>query len=144
MVYIFVGNKFCNEIKENIYSLKEIEKRIFLQKAYFDTVVGCYLEQENTTLLSFKEKHAKGRRGFCTDRFIIDYKETKQLHLNNFLDYVHNYNIRHSFRPICDHKETTFEKSDLKIKRYKIVCSECGKFVDWLKNEKAIALGFEL
>lgn len=144
VVYIFVGNDFCKEIKSNIYSLKEIEKRIFNNKAYCDTVIGCYLEDEYVFLPSFKEKYAKGRSGLCTDRFILDYNEGKQMHLNNFLDYVLNYNIREPFRPKCKHKETTYIKSDLKIKRYKIVCSDCGIFLDWLKNEKAVALGLEL
>lgn len=30
VVYLFIGDGFCNEIKRNIYSLKEIEKRIFI------------------------------------------------------------------------------------------------------------------
>jgi competence CoiA-like predicted nuclease len=32
VVYIFIGDGFCNEINKNIYSLKNIERSIFIQK----------------------------------------------------------------------------------------------------------------
>jgi len=53
VVYIFVGDVFCNEVRPNIYSLKEIEKRIFDEKAYHDTVLGCYLNDDVVTKASF-------------------------------------------------------------------------------------------
>jgi competence CoiA-like predicted nuclease len=77
VVYIFVGNDFNNEIKPNIYSLKEIEKRIFNEKIYCDTVIGCYLKDENIIIPSFKQKYAKGQSGYCTNRFIINYTKIR-------------------------------------------------------------------
>jgi hypothetical protein len=145
VVYIFVGDEFCNEIKRNIYSLKDIEKRIFIQKEYSDTVLGCYLENEFVTIPSFKEKYAKGRTGHCTHRFIMDYKETKQLLLSDFLDDILRYYIRKPFKPSsCNHNETNYEKYIGKQIRYKEVCLICGKFMKWLADKEAMAKGFTL
>jgi competence CoiA-like predicted nuclease len=143
VVYLFVGNRFCNEIKRNIYSLKEIEKRIFVNKTYCDTVVGCYLNNEYVVIPSFKEKYAKGRIGHCTHRFIMDYNETKKLLLSDYLDDIIKCNIRKPFKPPqCNHNETEYEKVIQKLERYKIICLKCGKFLGWLPDKEAKAKGF--
>ena len=144
VIYIFVGDNFCKEIKQNIYSLKEIEKRIINQKAYRDTVIGCYLENENVTIPSFKEKHAKGRSGYNTHRFIINYNEIRKMLLNHYLDYILEYYIKERYQPQCNHKESAYEKSNGKISRYKEICSDCGKFIKWLSNKEAAANGLIL
>lgn len=144
VVYIFIGNDFNNEIKSNIYSLKEIEKRIFNEKIYRDTVIGCYLENDNVTIPSFKQKYAKGHSGHCTNRFIINYKEVRQLPLNTFLDYVLEYRVKERFQPQCDHNNIEYQKSDGKIPRYKVICTECQKFIKWLPNKEAEAIGLRL
>lgn len=144
VVYIFVGEDFCAEVKPNIYSLKEIEKRIFNQKSYGDTVIGCYLEDEIVIIPSFKEKYAKGRSGHCTDRFIMHFRETKRMSLADFLDNALEYYIKEPFLPHCDHNETIYQKAEGKIPRYKKVCAECAKFIKWLPNKEAEAVGLRL
>ena len=145
VVYIFVGYGFCNEVKQNIYSLKEIEKKIFVQKEYCDTVIGCYLDSDYAIIPSFKEKLAKGRIGHCTHRFIMDYNETKRLPLSDYLDNVLRYYIYKPFKPPqCNHNETNYEKYIRQPIRYKEVCLMCGKFIKWLPNKEAIAKGFML
>lgn len=144
VVYIFVGNDFNNEIKPSIYSLKQIEKRIFIEKIYRDTVIGCYLEKENVTIPSFKLKYAKGHSGHCTNRFIINYKEIKRMPLNAFLDYVLEYRVKERFQPKCDHNNIGYQKSNGKIPRYKVICTECQKFIKWLPNKEAEAIGLRL
>jgi hypothetical protein len=145
VIYIFIGNNFFNEIKPNIYTLKEIEKRIFTRKIYLDTVIGCYLKNENIIIPLFKEKHVKGRIGCCTDRFITDHKQSKKLPLNDFLDSILEYYIKNPFvPPECSHQEFCFEKSEMKITRYKEVCSDCGKFIRWMPNKEARNRGLSL
>lgn len=144
-MYIFIGDDFCNEMKQNIYSLKEIEKKIFIEKEYFDTVVGCYLKKDFITIPIFKEKHAKGRTGYCTHRFIMDYKETRKLPLSDYLDNIVKYSIKMPFiPPQCNHNETIYEKYIKEPVRYKEICLLCGKFIKWVPNEEAIAKGFTL
>ena len=31
-----------------------------------------------------------------------------------------------------------------KIKRYKVVCADCNKFIKWLPNAEALKLGYSL
>jgi competence CoiA-like predicted nuclease len=144
VVHIFVGSDFRTEVKPHVYSLKEIEKKIFNDKDYRDTVIGCYLEGEIVTIPSFKQKLAKGRSGHCTNRFIVDYKETKQVHLDAFLDSILERYVAVPFvPPPCDHRATEYQKSDKKIPRYKEVCIQCAKFIRWLPNKEAKALGLE-
>jgi competence CoiA-like predicted nuclease len=145
VVYIFVGSDFCAEVRPHVYSLKEIEKKIFNDKEYRDTVVGCYLDGETVTIPSFKQKWAKGRAGQCTDRFIINYEETKRVNLDAFLDSIlERYVTKPFVPPPCDHKEKEYQKSEKEIPRYKEICIRCGKFIRWLPNKEAKALGLEI
>jgi len=144
VVYIFVGNDFNKEIKTNIYSLKEIEKRIFNEKMYRDTVIGCYLNDESIIIPSFKQKHAKGHSGHCTNRFIIDYTKIRHMSLNAFLDYVLEYRVNEHFQPECKHNNIRYQKSDGIILRYKVICADCEKFIKWLPNKEAEAMGLRL
>ena len=143
VVYLFIGDGFYNEVKRNIYSLKEIEKRIFINKTYCDTVFGCYLNNEYVTIPSFKEKYAKGGIGHCTHRFIMDYNKTRQLLLSDYLDDIIQCHIREPFKPPeCNHNEIIYEKYIGKLVRYKKICLICGKFIGWLSNAEAKAKGF--
>jgi competence CoiA-like predicted nuclease len=145
VVYIFVGNQFCNEVKRNIYSLKEIEKRIFIQKKYRDTVIGCYLKDGIVTIPYFKEKFAKGRIGHCSHRFIMDYSATKQISLDAYLNDIMKYYIREPFKPShCNHNVTIYQKNIGKIPRYDEICLECGKWLRFLPNKEAEAKGLQL
>jgi len=144
VVYIFVGDDFCNEVRSNIYSLKEIEKRIFDENIYLDTVMGCYLNGDVVTKPSFSKKYAKGGDGYCTNRFIMRYEGTKEISLNEFLNEIENHVISNPYLPKCSHKETLFEKSTGKIPRYKIVCAVCKKFIKWLPNNEARNIGLDI
>ncbi len=145
IVYIFVGSEFCTEVKPHIYSLKEIEKRIFNDKEYRDSVSGCYLDGETITIPSFKQKFAEGRIGRCTDRFIFNYEETKRVNLDAFLDSILERYVTEPFiPPPCNHQEIEYQKSEKVIARYKEVCLRCAKFIRWLPNKEAKVLGFKI
>ena len=145
IVYIFVGENFCREIKPNIYSLKEIEKRILYEGTYLDTALGCYLEDDLVTEPSFTTKYAKGGDGFCTNRFIMRYKFSRKASLKEYLTHkVREHIIANPFIPECKHPQAHLEKATGKISRYKRVCSDCGKFIKWIPNREARALGLEI
>ena len=143
-VYIFVGDVFCNEVRPNIYSLKEIEKRIFDENTYLDTVIGCYLNGDVVTKPFFSKKYAKGGDGYCTNRFIMRYDGTKEISLTEYLREVDKHIIANPYFPECSHKETVFEKSTGKIPRYKVVCAVCRKFIKWLPNNEARNIGLDI
>jgi|GEM_PF-2118874 len=144
VVYIFVGDIFGNEVRPNIYSLKEIEKRIFDYNVYLDTVMGCYLNGDTITVPLFSKKYEKGGDGYCNNRFIMRWGSTKRLTLAEYLGVVDKHLILKPYLPKCLHEETTFEKSEGKIPRYKIVCSVCGNFLKWLPNDEARRKGLEI
>jgi hypothetical protein len=64
--------------------------------------------------------------------------------LNVFLDYVLEYSVRERFQPECNHNNIRYQKSDGKILRYKVICAECEKFIKWLPNKEAEAIGLRL
>jgi len=144
LVYIFIGDVFCNEVRPNIYSLKEIEKRIFDEKKYNDTVIGCYMNEDIITKPSFFPKYAKGGDGFCSNRFIMSYDGTKRMKIDEYLTYVNNFVVALRYLPKCLHGATTFEKHRGKITRYKVVCAICKKFIKWLPNNEARNLGLDI
>lgn len=144
VVYVFVGDSFCREVRPNVYSLKEIEKRIFDDNTYLDTVIGCYLNDDAVTVPSFSKKYEKGGDGYCSNRFIMRRNSTKRLKLVEYLGVVDKHSNSNPYLPKCLHKETTFEKSMGKIPRYKIVCSVCGKFFKWLPNNEARKIGLDI
>jgi competence CoiA-like predicted nuclease len=144
VVYIFVGDSFYKEIKSNIFSLKEIEKRIVVEKCFKDSVTGSYLYGTDITIPSFTEKFAKGGEGYCENRFIEQYRLTKKMGLKDYLLALNERSIINRYEPKCTHPETEYKKFQGKIIRYKETCSICGKFIKWLPNKKAIELGLEL
>lgn len=144
VVYVFVGDVFFNEVRPNVYSLKEIEKRIFEEKKYKDSVIGCYMNEDIITKPSFSQKYAKGGDGFCSNRFIMSYDSTKKMKINEYLRNVNNYVVALRYSPECLHEETTFEKHNGKIIRYKVVCAICKKFIKWLPNNEARNFGLDI
>ena len=146
-VYLFVGDNFGKTVKgkDNIYSLKEIEKRILYNKHYGDSVVGGYLDDDGVYLPNFQAKFAKGGVGFCENRFIVWRQHTKTLTLKDFLKTVLMHQINKKYEPPpCQHKHITAEKVTQKLTRYKEVCDDCGKFVRWIPNKEAINMGHQL
>jgi hypothetical protein len=144
VIYVFVGNTFCYEIKKNIYSLKEIEKRIFIEKKYLDTVVGAYISGEQVRIPVFKNKYARGHSGHCSNRFIMEYRKSRSFHLEDYLREIYDYVPHEQYNPICPHNQTKHVKHNGKIIRYKIICEECNKFQGWLPNNIALSFGYNL
>ena len=145
VVYLFVGKNFLNEIRTNIYSLKEIEKRILVEKKYLDTVIGGYLQGDSVYRPFFKPKHAKGRAGFNENLFIIDYKKNpKRQPLSEFLSELSAYIPKNKYIPICSHDNRYHVKECGKLIRYQIRCSACDKFFGYLPNTEALRIGYNL
>jgi hypothetical protein len=143
-VYLFVSDNFCKEVRTNVYSLKEIEKRIFVDKHYGNSVIGGYLESDEVYLPCFIHKLAKGRDGHCESRFIIWRSATKWVSLVNFLKTVQNLNITQPYKlPACNHAFKRVEKSEQKLVRYKETCDDCDKFIRWIPNKEAIDMGLQ-
>jgi hypothetical protein len=141
-VYLFVGDSFCRETRNNIYSLKEIEKRIFVDKKYGDFVLGGYLDDDGVFLPCFTHKLAKGRDGHCENRFIIWQKYSKQLSLQAFLAKIAGHTVTTSYRlPECKHPQVETVKHETPPVRYKEVCSDCGKYIKWIPNKEALKRG---
>lgn len=144
VIYLFVGENFLKEVSDNIFTLKEIEKRIFIEKSYLDTVMGAYLDEDKVTIPAFKKKWAKGRSGDCTDRFIFNYREKQTMNLRDFLLRVFDYTPKNRYLPDCDHSKVKDIKYEGKQIRYKIICEVCGKFMGWLPDRTALAKGYSL
>jgi transcription elongation factor Elf1 len=147
IVYLFVGDNFCRTVKDkdNIYSLKEIEKRLFESKHYGDSVIGGYLDEGGVMLPYFFPKFAKGRDGYCENRFILSRTGTKRIPLKLFLRMILEHRINKWFTPpACKHEHIITEKVAQTLTRYKETCDDCDKFVRWIPNKEAIAMGLEL
>ena len=140
-VYLFVPKIFFHMTRENIYSLKEIEKRIFVSKYYNDSVLGGYIHNNKILLPNFAYKRAKGSvDAYCANRFIIIKQHSKAVNLIQYLEDIQTYVIKNKYHPECLHNNYKYVFSDEKIKRYRMVCSECGKHLKWLPNEEASKL----
>lgn len=145
-IYLFVPNQknFFHMTRENIYSLKEIEKRIFVTKYYEDSVLGGYIFKDNILLPHFTNKYAKGGDAYCSHRFIMLKQHSRAIDLIQYLKEIQTYKIIDKYRPECSHNNFKYSFSDAKVKRYKVICSECGKFLKWLPNDEAQKLGLLL
>jgi competence CoiA-like predicted nuclease len=145
IIYLFVGDNFCKQIKPYVYSLKEIEKRIIFEKKYNDYVIGGYLESDCRVMVpSFQKKYAHGG-GKCENRFFLGKNDRKYHDVLAFLK-LHGYSPPRGcyIPPPCKHESVKHVLHDGKIKRYKTVCEDCFAFVSWLKNDTARDLGLEL
>lgn len=144
VIYAFVGDGFLREVRDNVYSLKEIEKRILIEKRYLDTVIGAYLDGERVSIPVFKNKFAKGQAGYCSNRFIISHRESNNMRLRDFLMTILDYTPKNRYLPVCAHTRTMHAKHEEKLVRYKVVCKDCGKFLSWLRDSEALSLGYSL
>jgi len=141
IIYLFVGSSFLKETRSFIYSLKEIEKRIFVNKNLPGIIYAGYLKPSgNVFIPSFQEKWASGG-GDCTHRFISMRSNEKTKKLSEFL-------IEAVFRKTekldCTHEKVKYVLSSEKITRYKVLCEKCEKFIKWLPNIEARDLGLLL
>ncbi len=142
IIYLFVGDKFLKETRPFVYSLKEIEKQLFVTKELPGIIhAGYLLPSEKVFIPCFKEKWAKGGDGRCTHRFISMRGFEKTVSLTDFLiDAVY-------YEPPkvpCKHTRVRHVANFEKIKRYKVVCDQCNKFLKWLPNKEALQLGYPL
>ena len=55
VVYIFTGKDFLNQIRTNVFSLKEIEKRIFFHKSYKSSVIGSYIKDDKISIPCYRQ-----------------------------------------------------------------------------------------
>jgi len=138
IIYLFVGNTFLKETKPYVYSLKEIEKQIFVTRDLYGVQAGYLLQSGKVFIPSFREKWASGG-GYCSHRFISDRQFSKTISLTDFL--INAVYVETPKVP-CNHTIIKHIAHFEKIKRYKEVCNECNKFLGWLPNKEARKLGY--
>jgi hypothetical protein len=128
VLYIFIGNNFMREVKPNIFSLKEIERRIFDSKAYDDTVLGCYFDGETVIVPSYSQKWASGG-GTCTHRYIRAYRFTRRYRLREYLTILYHHYPKQPYFRVCFHEnlhDEEFEKEN--GDRWRVfMCENCFK-----------------
>lgn len=141
IIYLFVGDNFLKLTKPHVYSLKEIEKQIFVQKSLPGLIYAGYLLPSGKVFIPyFKEKWSQGG-GECTHRFISLRGTEKTVSLTEFLNdavFVEPPKIP------CKHTKLIHVAHFERIKRYKVICEHCNKFIKWLPNKDALQLGYEL
>ncbi|HOX16326.1 MAG TPA: competence protein CoiA family protein [Smithellaceae bacterium] len=141
IIYLFVGNNFLKQTKPYVYSLKEIEKQLFVNNEIPGRIYAGYLlPTGNVFIPSFQAKYASGG-GECSHRFISMRGFEKTVSLKEFLNNAVCVNVQKSQ---CNHSRTKHVAHFEKIKRYKVVCENCNKFIKWLPNAEALKLGYSL
>ena len=144
IVYLFVPGNFYYQPRKNIYSLKEIEKRIMVFKFYDESVIGAYINQDKILLPDFENKYAKGGDGYCSNRFIMLNNFSRCIPLRQYLNEINTFVSKERYLPVCNHEDFRFELVSQKIIRYKKMCNLCGRFIKWLPNDEAQKLGLLL
>lgn len=144
IVYLFVPGNFFYQPRNNVYSLKEIEKRILVFKSYSESVIGAYINQDKILLPDFENKYAKGGDGYCSTRFIILNNFSRCIPLRQYLNEINTFVSKERYLPVCNHEDFRYELVSQKIIRYKKMCNLCGKFIKWLPNDEAQKLGLLL
>lgn len=141
IIYLFVGDNFLKQTKPYIYSLKEIEKQIFVTKNLPGLIYAGYLLSSGKVFIPcFQEKWSHGG-GECSHRFISMRGLQKTVSLTDFL--IDAVFIEPPKVP-CKHTKIKHVAHFDKIKRYKVVCEQCNKFIKWLPNKEALQLGYPL
>jgi hypothetical protein len=153
IIYLFIGDKFLKQTKPNVYSLKEIEKQLFVTKELPGLIHAGYLLPSGKVFIpAFSEKWKHGG-GDCSHRFISFRGGEKTVSLIDFLiDAVCAEPPEFPCKPqsveppkvACKHEDVKHVANFERIKRYKVVCSECDKFIKWLPNKEALQLGYSL
>jgi len=141
IIYLFVGNNFLKKTKPSVYSLKEIEKQLFVNKEIPGRIHAGYLRPSGDVFIpSFQSKYASGG-GECSHRFISWRSFEKVVSLKEFL--MNAVCVKKS-NALCKHSKINHVAHFEKIKRYKVVCADCNKFIKWLPNAEALKLGYSL
>lgn len=162
VVYLFIGNQFGKTVKsrETIYTLKEIENRIFYEKdlpvwgayLYFDTKDIPFVE-----IPSYSRKYKRGASShswdlenefssaYCSTRFIRNFNAPIMRLKDWLFKVLYEYDPKYVKSNLCDCKQrTAFVKSSKKIVRYKEVCVYCKKTLRWVPNKEAETKGLHL
>ena len=140
-IYLFVGKNFLKQTKPHVYSLKEIEKQLFVTKEIPGSICAGYLLPSGNVYIPFFESKWASGGGECTHRFISMRELTKIISLKEFL--INAVFVETSKYP-CNHTSIKHVAHFEKIKRYKVVCARCNKFIKWLPNKEALKLGYSL
>lgn len=161
VVYLFIGNQFGKALGESatIYTLKEIENKIFHEKSL--PVWGAYLNYDNkqipfVEMPTYSQKYKRGASSYyygeeydfsgayCSTRFIKNFNP-QQMRLRDWLfNILYEYDSKYPKSKLCNCKRTIFLKSQKKIVRYKEVCVYCKKTLRWVPNKEAQSMGLEL
>lgn len=142
VVYIFIGNKFmtAKDDNPNIFSLKEIERRIFDTKNYKDTVMGCYYSGGYISIPSYTRKYAKGG-GLCTHRYIQERGKTEKCCLRDYLKKLYSEYPKDSYDPVCFHENSHYVTVEGNYPRVYEICEDCGITVRNVRYREAQMLG---
>lgn len=161
VVYLFIGDQFGKTItdRETIYTLKEIENRIFQEKSL--PIWGAYLSYDSNNfpyvdIPSYRPKYKKGSasyyvgtelessNAYCSTRYIKEFNP-QRLRLKDWLyGILYEYDAKSINWKLCNCKRTAWVKSQGKIVRYKEVCAYCRKTLRWVPNSEARSMGLEL
>lgn len=161
VIYLFIGNQFGKTLKSNsnIYTLKEIENRIFHKKNL--PVWGAYLYYDSAKIPfveipTYSKKFKRGTLSYawdvdpefsdayCSTRFIKNFNP-ENMRLEDWLyKILYEYDQKYPKRGLCNCSRTVFIKSQKKIVRYKEVCVYCKKTLRWLPNKEALSKGLDL
>lgn len=161
VVYLFIGNQFGKTLSENanIYTLKEIENKIFHEQSL--PVWGAYLNYDDkqipfVEIPTYSQKYKRGASSYyygeeydcssdyCSTRFIKNFTP-RRMRLKDWLfKILYEYDSKYPKSKICNCKRTFFLKSQQKIVRYKEVCAYCKKTLRWVPNKEAQSMGLEL
>ena len=141
VVYLFVPGNFRARHPSGDVLLKQIERKFFVSvpdelRTWDNLATAAYIEGTRIVQPEFVR-----RRG-CATRF-VEKPRPKYWEMADFLRFVwwKAFDLVHDLRQACEHRMTRYEFSDLKIKRYKVVCVRCGLSLGWLPNAKARELG---
>jgi hypothetical protein len=156
VIYLFIGNQFGKPLEKSskIYSLKEIENKIFQEKSL--PVWGAYLFYDNKKIPfieipSYRPKFKRGAYSYldftdkyCKTRFIKEFNP-ERLRLKDWLyKILYEYDHKYVNSKLCDCKRTVYVKSKKKIIRYKEICVYCKKTLRWIPNSEAKIKGLEI
>lgn len=147
LVYIFVrqedGGDFLRQTKNNIYSLKEIERRLIVDKSPFELPIAGYWQDGNIWFPKFKEKYRRGGGGFCSNRFIVDRYQSRLIEIEELAGLIKAATPEH-YGDKCAHGGgVIYRPSYGAIHRYGAYCNECDRHVKWIPNRDIERLGLK-
>jgi hypothetical protein len=161
VIYLFIGDQFGKTLRDRstIYTLKEIENKIFQEKNL--PVFGAYLHYDSkkipfVEIPTYSQKFKRGAPSYtldagtdssdayCSTRFIKNFNP-QNMRLKDWLfKILYEYDPKYPRPKPCNCKRTVFIKSQKKIVRYKEVCIYCKKTLRWVPNKETQSTGLDL